>query len=418
MENTQTWSGRFKKLFINNRFVLFLMIALLVGLNILVFNKISFVFRPLTVLLKTVLLPIILTGAIYYLLNPLVDWLEKRGVKRVYTIAALYLLIIGLLTIIIVSVIPLLQEQIIRLIDNFPKYSYEVQLQFESLIGSDFFHQFQTTTGFDPSTIGDTFSTQATTLLNSAWNGIGGFLGTIKNVILAIATVPFILFYLLKDGKKLPHYILRFVPSRLRESTHTVMSEMNGQISHYIRGQIIVSFCIGILMYIGFLIIGLDYSLILALIASCTSIVPYLGPAIAITPALIIATVTSPFMMLKLIIVWTVVQLIEGKLISPQIMGKTLRVHPITIIFVILTAGNLFGFFGILLAVPGYAVLKVIVTHLFRWFERRSHLYEPLESDEQDGDKPDGNGNNLDEEKEDGDRTDRMDGSLPPLTEN
>ncbi|MNI37614.1 pheromone autoinducer 2 transporter [compost metagenome] len=151
---------------------------------------------------------------------------------------------------------------------------------------------------------------------------------------------------------------------------------MNGQISHYIRGQIIVSFCIGILMYIGFLIIGLDYSLVLAIIASCTSIVPYLGPAIAITPALIIATVTSPFMLLKLIIVWTVVQLVEGKFISPQIMGKSLQMHPITIIFVILTAGNLFGVIGIILAVPGYAVLKVIATHLFQWFEMRSHLYD------------------------------------------
>ncbi|MNP12870.1 pheromone autoinducer 2 transporter [compost metagenome] len=159
------------------------------------------------------------------------------------------------------------------------------------------------------------------------------------------------------------------------------MSEMNGQISHYIRGQIIVSFCIGILMYFGFLIIGLDYSLVLAIIASCTSIVPYLGPAIAITPALIIATVTSPFMLLKLIIVWTVVQLIEGKFISPQIMGKTLQIHPITIIFVILTAGNLFGVFGIILAVPGYAVLKVIMTHLFQWFEMRSHLYESEQKD-------------------------------------
>ncbi|GJM74711.1 hypothetical protein HMSSN036_69270 [Paenibacillus macerans] len=78
MGATQLWSERFKKLFINNRFVLFLLILLLIGLNIFVFTKISFVFTPVTVLLKTVLLPILLTGAIYYLLNPLVDWLEGK----------------------------------------------------------------------------------------------------------------------------------------------------------------------------------------------------------------------------------------------------------------------------------------------------------------------------------------------------
>lgn len=361
--------------------MLFLFVLLLIGLNILVLNKVSFIFTPLVVLIKTVLLPILLTGAIYYLLNPLVDWLERKGIKRIFTIVVLYLIIIGIITVVIISIVPVVQEQVTRLIDNFPRYSYELQILFENMTGSDLFHQLQSNTNFNFSDVGTYLSEQASTILNNAWSGIGGFLGVLKDVILAIITVPFILFYLLKDGKKLPSFILRFLPLRLRPSTGGVMSEINGQISHYIRGQIIVSFCIGILLYIGFLIIGMDYSLVLALIASCTSIVPYLGPAIAITPALVIAVVTSPFMLLKLIIVWTVVQLIEGKFISPQIMGKSLRMHPITIIFVILTAGNLFGIFGIILAVPGYAVLKVIVTHLFQWFESRSALYQPKPED-------------------------------------
>ncbi|WP_334076140.1 MULTISPECIES: AI-2E family transporter [Paenibacillus] len=397
MGGAHIWSERFKKFFLGNRFVIFLLILLLIGLNIFVFDKVSFIFTPVTVLLKTVLLPILLTGAIYYLLNPLVDWLERKGIPRVYTIVALYLLIVGLITIVILSIVPVVREQIMDLIENFPKYSYEVQLQFESLIGSEFFHQIQESTGFNPTQLAETVSERATSILENAWSGIGGFLGALKDFILAIITVPFILFYLLKDGKKLPNFILRYVPVRFRTQTNRVMSEMNGQISSYIRGQIIVSFCIGGLLYIGFLIIGLDYSLILAIIAACTSIVPYLGPAIAITPALIIAIVTSPLMLLKLIVVWTVVQLVEGKFISPQIMGKSLRIHPITIIFVILTAGNLFGILGIILAVPGYAVLKVIFTHLFKWFENRSKLYEPALAEtavqQHDTERVDGNSN-------------------------
>ena len=199
---------------------------------------------------------------------------------------------------------------------------------------------------------------------------------------MAIITVPFILFYLLKDGKKLPDYILNFLPIPMRSHTFTVLQEMNKQISSYIRGQIVVSFCIGVLMFIGFVIIGLDYAPVLAVIAGFTSVVPYLGPAIAITPALIIAIVTSPYMLLKLIIVWTIVQLIEGKFISPQIMGRNLHVHPITIIFIIIIAGNLFGVVGILLAVPGYAILKVITTHLFEYFKIRSQLYGDTKIDQ------------------------------------
>ncbi|MBO1914141.1 AI-2E family transporter, partial [Microvirga sp. 3-52] len=111
-------------------------------------------------------------------------------------------------------------------------------------------------------------------------------------------------------------------------------------ISSYIQGQILVAICIGIMVTIGFYIIGMEYALLLGVLAMFTSVVPYLGPLIAITPAVIIAIVTSPFMLVKLAIVWTIVQLIDGKFISPQIMGKSLSIHPITIIFVLLTAGS------------------------------------------------------------------------------
>ncbi|MFU1798254.1 AI-2E family transporter [Paenibacillus azoreducens] len=376
MDNTENWAARFKRLFLNNRFVLFLLVLLLIGLNIMVLSKVSFIFHPINVLLKTVVLPIILTGIVYYLLNPIVNFLEKHKVKRVYSILMLYMLIIGIVAVLLTLVIPVIREQIMDLVSNFPAYGEMIREQFEHLMGSNIFNQVQESINFDPQELIKTISQRATSFLNKTWIGIGGFVGSLIEVVLSVVTVPFILFYLLKDGKKLPGFILGFVPTKLRPETDRVMKEMNHQISSYIRGQIIVSFCIGALLFIGYLIIGLKYSLILAVIAAFTSVVPYLGPAIAITPALIVAAVTSPFMLLKMIIVWTVVQLIEGKFISPQVMGKTLKIHPITIIFVILTSGNLFGIVGILLAVPGYAVLKVVVSHVYQWFRVRSRLYE------------------------------------------
>ncbi|EHS55207.1 AI-2E family transporter [Paenibacillus sp. Aloe-11] len=376
METTPAWKDRFKKFFLNNKFVLFLLVLLLIGLNILVLTKISYIFTPVMVLLKTIILPVILSGVLYYLFNPLIDALERNKVKRIYSIIVLYLLIIGIIAVVITSVIPVIRDQIQGLIQNVPAYSQQVQVQFEKLIGSDFVNQFLNTVQINPSELASKASEKLSAFINNAWTGVGNFVGVVTETVLAIATVPFILFYLLKDGRKLPQSVLKMFPPMFRKETDRIMTEMNHQVSSYIRGQIIVSFCIGALLYIGYLIIGLDYSLTLAVIASFTSVVPYLGPVIAITPALIVALVTSPVMLLKMVIVWTVVQLIEGKFISPQIMGKSLRVHPITIIFVILTAGNLFGIVGIILAVPGYAVLKVIVTHLFSFFKKRSHLYE------------------------------------------
>ncbi len=383
MERARLWSERFKLFFLNNRFVIFLLVLFLVSINIYMLSKIPYVFTPLIVLVKTVILPIILSGILFYLFNPLINFLEKHKVKRIYSIILLYIIIIGILVLIISLVIPVIKSQILELIGNIPTLYTQATVQIQKWLGSDIFLQIQQALNFNPQELLQTLSTRGEALFSNGFSGfadtfsgIGGFLGTLTEVVLSIVTVPFILFYLLKDGKGLPGYILQFVPINLRRQTAEVMSEMNDKISSYIRGQIIVSFCIGILLYIGYNIIGLDYALILAIIASFTSIVPYLGPAIAITPALIVALVTSPVMLLKMIVVWTVVQLIEGKLISPQIMGKSLKVHPITIIFVILTAGNLFGVVGILLAVPGYAVLKVVITHLFDWLKKSSDLYE------------------------------------------
>ncbi|NEU32383.1 AI-2E family transporter [bacterium LRH843] len=372
----------FKKFILNNRFVIFLTILLLIGLNILVLNKVSFIFTPIVVLIQTVVLPIILSAIFYYLLVPIVDFFERKGVQRVYSIIVLYLIIIGVLTVLIVLVIPVLRDQIMRLIESFPNLVNDIERMVEQVIGSQFLNQVQQTLNVNVSDLATQVSNQVTSIINSTFTGIGNIIGSVSKTVMAIITVPFILFYLLKDGKKLPSYILNFLPILMRHHIFTVLKEMNKQISFYIRGQIIVSFCIGLLMLIGFVIIGLDYAPVLALIAAFTSVVPYLGPAIAITPALIIAIVTSPYMLLKLIIVWTVVQLIEGKLISPQIMGRNLHIHPITIIFIIIIAGNLFGLVGILFAVPGYAVLKVIITHLFEYFKIRSHLYEETKIDQ------------------------------------
>ncbi|TXF94430.1 AI-2E family transporter [Listeria monocytogenes] len=366
---------KFKQFFIENKFVLGLLIFLLVALDIYVLTKIAFIFDPLMVILKTVAAPIILAGISYYLFNPIIDWLEKHKWKRGWAIALLYLVIIGLLILLFSFVIPAVKDQIVSLFKSFPGYWDQITQKFDEFSRSSLFDQIKDKLNTNMSDIMNTLSTKGTSVINSAISSIGSIVGTVTEVVLAIVTTPLVLFYLLKDGKKLPDFLLKMLPVNGRAHTRQVLGEANHQISSYIRGQIIVSLCIGILLFIGYLIIGLPYALTLAIIAACTSIVPYLGPAIAITPAIIIAIVTSPWLLIKLIIVWCVVQLLEGKFISPQVMGKTLKVHPITILFVILVAGNLFGVLGVIFAVPGYAVLKVIVTHVFIWFKRISGLY-------------------------------------------
>lgn len=389
-------SGKERSFFFSTKFIgflggknlLFLLITLLLlGCVIFVFDKIAFVFYPLQVLFEVVILPGVLAVIAYYLLRPFLKILG-RWIPRIWSILILFVLVAGLITLLVLLVYPFLRDQFTNLIQEFPVYfmaliestiAFLNSTRFNELFGRfniDYDTVIMDLTNDFVSTVQDTFAN----LARDVASGITGFLSAFTGILLSLVTVPFILFYLLYEGEKLPKFILRLFPPRMRNEVGQVMKEMDSQVSSYIQGQIMVSICIGIMMTIGFLIIGLDYAFLLGFIAMITSVVPYLGPAIAITPAVVIAIVNSPFMLIKLIIVWTIVQLVEGKFITPNIMGKSLSVHPITIIFVLLTAGSLFGVPGVILGIPGYALLKVLVSHTFKGLKKRYNKYEQEDS--------------------------------------
>ncbi|MTH54760.1 AI-2E family transporter [Bacillus mangrovi] len=351
-------------------------VLLLLGLNIFLYTKVSFIFKPLTEFIGTVALPVILAVVAYYLLRPLMKLLMKAGVGKTTSIFLLMILIIGLLVLLISSVVPFLVDQTKSLFMSFPGYwdkfitGLESYVESQSYLAPVYEDLKQRSSGIFGS-VGSNASNVATETLS----GFTKVLSAVTGITIGIITAPFILFYLLKEGEKLPKAFIGILPPRMRGGTRKVFHEIDDQVRAYIQGQLLVSLCIGVMLYIGFLIIGMDYALVLAAIASVTSVVPYLGPVIAITPAIIIAIVTSPFMLIKLAFVWTVVQLLEGKLISPQIMGKSLRVHPVTIIFVLLTAGHLFGVIGVIVAVPAYAILRTIVFQFYKLYKIRYNRY-------------------------------------------
>lgn len=383
-EETKLFSTKFIR-FLGGKNLLFTLIVLvLLACVIYMYDKVSFIFTPLKVLFEVVILPGVLAVIAYYLLRPLLGLLEKWRIPRIWGILILFICGIGLLTLLVLLVYPFLRDQFTNLVQEFPVYFKALSQNIVDYVNNSRITEYlakykidydSVVTGFMNDMV-ETVRNTATNLAQGVATGITGLVSTLTGIVLSLVTVPFILFYLLKDGEKLPKFVLNICPPRMREGLHEVMHDMDKQISSYIQGQILVSMCIGAMVTIGFLIIGMDYALLLGFLAMITSVVPYLGPVIAITPAAIIALVTSPFMLIKLAIVWTVVQLIEGKFISPQIMGKSLSIHPISIIFVLLTAGSLFGVPGVILGIPGYAILKVLVTHLFKLFKQRYNRYE------------------------------------------
>ncbi|HAZ5772104.1 TPA: cell elongation protein CozEb [Staphylococcus aureus] len=367
--------SRYMKFVGGNDLVFSLIALVLLGIVIFIFEKVSYVFDPFIIVFKTIAAPIIVSLILFYLFNPIVNMMERYRIPRVAGISIIYLAVVGVITLIVNLLIPIIGSQVDSLVKNSPQYLEKLINSIDKIANNTFFSSYY-------SQINDWLNSlpkKIPSMLSEFTDGFGSkiatFTETIANIGVVIVTTPFVLFFMLKDGHHFKEFSTNIMPPKFRKDFHDLLEKMSVQVGSYIQGQIIVSFCIGILLFIGYSVIGLKYSLVLASIAAVTSVVPYLGPTIAISPAIVIAAITSPWMLLKLAVVWTLVQFVEGHFISPNIMGKTLKIHPLTIIFILLCAGKLLGIVGVILGIPGYAILKVLVTHLFQLFKRRYNRF-------------------------------------------
>lgn len=384
MKKNKRKKSLFREKILNNRFVIQTIILLIMSITILSLSKIGFILKPIAIIIGSIALPVLLSGIGFYLLNPVVDFLERRNVKRPLSIIILYVIITGIITGISFAIIPPLKSQIQDFAQSTPKLVNDIKEMIDRIIQTNIFTKTSSSLQLNTDQIIERIVNSAGKYGSNVLGGIFSAVGTITEVILAIAMLPILLYYMLKEGKNFPHHIVKLLPDVTRRDAKIILSDMSRGLSLYIRGQIIVSICVGMLLFIGYLIIGLEYPLLLATIATLTNIVPYLGPIIAVLPAAIVAIAYSPAMLVKLAIVWGIAQFLESKGISPQVMGKSLQIHPITVIFVIIIAGNFFGIIGIILAVPGYTILKVITTHIYRYFRLYSSMYSDTKIEKHD----------------------------------
>ena len=372
-KETKKWANR---LLLNNQILMPLNINFLLLLIVLLFTKVSHLFQPVVQFMGIVGLPIIISGLLYYIFNPVVNFMEKKGIKRDFGITILYIVVIGLIAWGIIILVPKIEAQTKSFIDDWPMYWKTIEHKTSEFFNAPLFEQFS-----EPieNTINELFSSInsiAKSISKNAFTGIGSVVGAVANIVVTIVTVPFILFYLLKDGKKLAPFATQFLPTKIRKKTLVILTDINKQLSSYVRGQVTVAIAVAIMFIIGFSVIGLNYSITLGILAGFLNLVPYVGSALATIPAIILALVDGPKMLVGVIIVFILEQTIEGKFISPLVLGSQLDIHPITIIFVLLSAGKIFGIMGVIIGIPVYAAIKVIVTHLFIWYKDFSGLYE------------------------------------------
>ncbi len=316
--------------------------------------------------LKTVLAPFIVAVLISYLLNPIVALLSRRAVPRSIAVLLIYALFIASIVILLINLIPLFNNQVAELAEHIPEWNRQMQ---------SWIKQFNDNKDFLPPSVKEGIEKSLDKMEQGITDGVGRAmdgLGSTLNQLFIAFIVPFLAFYMLKDAEVIEKSMVAFLPTKRRKEVLRLLKEIDEALGNYIRGQLLVCIIVGLLAYIGYLIVGVPYPLLLAAAVAVFNVIPYIGPFIGAIPAVLVGITVSGKMVISVIAVNLIVQMLEGNVVSPQIVGRTLHMHPLFIIFALLVGGEVAGILGLILAVPFFAVCKVIVEHIALHYYHRS----------------------------------------------
>ena len=338
---------------------------LLVLLIIYVSTKVSFLFEPIIVFASTLFTPILIAGILYFIFNPIVRLLEKK-LPRTLSILLIYLVFVAFIGFVLSAVGPVFTKQVTDLFNNIPSYVKQIQIFIKQMSNSQWFTWIMNQDFVSVAKIESSIGEYLTSLPENITGSLTSVFGVVTNIALTAVTVPFILFYMLKDGHRFPNLAVKILPDKYKNEGLKIFKDLYETLAAYIQGQLIVCMFVGTACFIGFWIAGVKYALILGLIIAVTNIIPYVGPFLGATPAVIIAFLDSPTKAFIALIIVVAVQQTDGNLLSPLIIGRRLNTHPLTIILLLIGAGSFGGILGMILAVPAYALLKAFTLNIVR----------------------------------------------------
>lgn len=339
--------------------------AILVLIIIYLLGKIDYFVWPFQKLIAAVFFPILISGLLYYILRPVVGWISK-ALPKTASIVIVFAAIAGIACFSISTLGAMAGQQFMELTRKGPDKIEEISEETKQVIVEE---------KPDSISIGD-IEAKAADFFKAISGKITQSLANVFSMITSIATVlvivPFIVFYFLKDDHKLRPFLLKFIPEEHQQEGNRILKDIDKTLVTYVIGQFILALTDGILMFIGYKIIGLNNALLLALFTTIMTVVPFLGPLIGVIPALFTALLQEPFMAVKVLIVMAITQQLDSNLVTPHVMGSRLNLHPLTVIFLLLAAGSLYGFIGVIIAIPLYSVLKVIAKDIWKFYQLRS----------------------------------------------
>lgn len=334
----------------------------------LIFGALITILIVLILGLGDVLTPLLIAFFLAYLLFPLIQKLEGKGVKRNFAVTIVFLIFSIFIVLVSLLVIPglLLDAQIFfkELPASLAKALNKVE-QMATMLGVEVDFSRQGVEAF----LLKQSSHLSLSMVTSFTKGLQGAFSNVLSWILGVLNfflIPLFFFYVINDYEKITAELKSFIPNSIRDKLVLYIGHCNTVLKGYIRGQLIVALILGILYGVGLTIVGLRFGFFIGLLSGFASIIPYAGVALGLTSALTIclANYTGPTTLIGLVIVFAIVQILEGFLITPKFVGNKVGLSAFATMLSLIIGGNLLGLSGMLIAIPIAAILKTIISHL------------------------------------------------------
>jgi predicted PurR-regulated permease PerM len=322
--------------------------------------------------MKNILIPFVLSFVVAYVLNSFIAYFESFGLKRNVIIILFYILVIAVVGFLINIFAKEIYREIITLRNSIPFYIDQAKNYFK------FFTDYISKN----TVIVDTLKNLGIGIDDINFNEIiFGYIEKMPKRIMGLVpfisllfAVPFISFFMLLGWKRVIRKIFDIIPSKYIETSLSLFSEMNSVLGRYIRGQLLDAFFVGVLSIVGLYILGVDHAITFGVIAGIGNIVPYLGPTLGCIPAVIVVMVKTHSIIacIKVIVLFVIIQFIDNHFMTPFIVGRSVKINPVLVLFSLLVGAKFFGVIGLLLAVPTFCILKIIFSIMIKYSLNRN----------------------------------------------
>ena len=317
-------------------------------------------------LLAPVLTPFVAGGLLAYIGDPLADRLQRFRLPRTIAVVSVFLLTFVLIGLLVLLVLPLIRTQIGALLNALPGIIAQAEQVWLPKITNVMGAEGTGDIGFAAfisrysDMAGDWGATVLTSLSKSG--------GALAAAVISLFLIPIITFYLLRDWDFIISRLGALVPSRQRDTVFALARETDDVLGAFLRGQLLVMLSLGVIYTVGLSLVGIEFAIAIGVVAGLVSFVPYLGFVFGMLLAgLTVAMEPEPlWRLLGVVATFATGQFIEGSFLTPKLVGDRIGLHPVIVIFSVAAGGQLFGFFGILLALPAAAVLSVLVRFAYR----------------------------------------------------